>query len=139
MQRFLPLIMSLGLLTFGAFSSGTSYQLNSYSLGSGGTNSAASSTYNLQGNTGEQTNGTTTGSSKTAGSGAVQTEQINVPGVPTLDTGSGTYYNKMGLTLDTSSNPTDTVYSVAISTDNFATTNYVQADGTIGATQIYQT
>jgi len=128
----------VGLVLFAAFSASPNYQLNSYGVGSGGTSNSSSSTYHLQGSAGEQANGSTAGTTYTAKNGSVQTEQLNVPPAPTLDTGSGTYYNKLGVTVNTGNNPSDTTYSIAVSTNNFVTTNYVQADGTLGVGPIYQ-
>ncbi len=141
MLKWIPLLMVAGLTAFGAFSSSSTYQLKSYSVGAGGTNSASSSTYKVQGSVGEQTNGTATGTNDTANTGSIQTEQINVPGVPTLSNGSGTYYNKLNIVIDTSSNPTDTTYDIAIqnSVDGYTTTSYVQADGTLNSTRVFQT
>lgn len=133
------LLIGASLVLLAAFPSSTTYKLNSYSVGPGGTNKAASTTYKAQGSVGQQANGSTSGTTYTSKNGSIQAEQLNVPSAPALDTGSSTYYNKLGLTINTGGNPSDATYSVAISTDNFATTNYVQADGTIGATRIYQT
>ena len=114
-------------------------QLNSYSIGPGATNSSSSSTYSLQGSAGEQANGSTSGNNYTAKNGSIQTEQLNVPPAPTLNNGSGTYYNKLNFVINTGGNLTDTTYSVAASTDNFTTTYYVQADVALGASPLYRT
>jgi hypothetical protein len=135
--------LSIGLVTaFASFSSSSGpsgYQLQSYGVGPGGTNSASSTTYKLQGTVGEQTNGSTAGSTKTANNGSIQTEQLNVPPAPTLSNGSGTYYNKLNFIINTGGNPSDTTFAVAVSTDSFVTTSYVQADGTLNTTPVYQT
>ncbi len=135
-----PIVVSLGTLLFASFSSSSTYQLNSYSVGPGGTNSAGSSTYKLQGSTGEQANGSAAGSTDTAGNGSVQTEQLNVPPAPTLSNGSGAYYNKLQLTINVGNDTaSDITFAIAVSTDNFVTTNYVQADGTLNISPVYQT
>lgn len=138
MPNAASVLLGLSVVLFAALPASSNYKLNNYSVGPGGTNSASSSTYKTQGNVGEQANGSTSGTTYTSKNGAVQAEQLNVPPAPTLDTGSNTYYNKLGLTINTGSNPSDVTYSVAISTDNFATTNYIQADGTVGASRVYQ-
>ena len=44
------------------------------------------------------------------------------------------------MTIDTTGNAaTDTTFAVAVSTDSFTTTSYIQADGTLGATALFQT
>ncbi|HEY5268455.1 MAG TPA: hypothetical protein VII94_04990, partial [Candidatus Saccharimonadales bacterium] len=76
-------------LVFAAFSSSTTYNLQSYSVGPGSTNNSSSTTYTLQGSTGEQANGSTSGSTYTASNGSINTEQISIPIAPTLSNGSG--------------------------------------------------
>lgn len=58
--------------------------------------------------------------------------QANTPNAPELEN-SENYYDRLLVTLNTASNPTDTLYAVIISDDNFATYQYVQNDGTVGA------
>ena len=125
-------------MLFSAFSSSGGYQLQTYGLGSGGTNNASSPTYRLNGSTGE-VGGDTNSPNNGGNTGSTETRQANVPLAPTLSNGSSTYYNKLQVTINKGgSDPTDYTYSIAVSTNNFATTNYIQADGTIGGTAIYQ-
>ncbi len=73
-------------------------------------------------------------------------QQHAYPGVPTVpiftNTG-GTLYNSLDFALSTSGNPgensDDTAYAIAISSDNFVTTYYVQADDTLGTSPAWQT
>lgn len=126
-------------LLFGAFSSSSSYQLQSYGLGSGGTNNSSSQNYSLNATSGEIGGMPSTGATTKAGSGSTETRQANVPLAPTLSNGSNTYYNKLQVIINTSgSDASDYTYSIAVSTNNFSTTNYVQADGTFGANPVYQ-
>jgi hypothetical protein len=131
-------IIGLSALMFASFSASGTYQLNSYSLGPGGTNSAASNTYRTQSNLGE-ISGTTSSNTYTSKSGAVQTEQLNVPAAPTLSNGSGTYYNELQFIINTGILPSSTTYAIAVSPNNFTTTYYVQATGALGGSQVYQT
>ena len=134
--------VTFGLVSvfFAAFSSGGTYQLQSYGLGPGATNTSSSATYSLQGSAGEQANGITNSVTYTAKNGSIQTEQLNIPPAPTLSNGSGVYYNKLNFVISTGGNPSDSKFSVAVSTNNFtATIGYVQADGTVNASQVYQT
>jgi hypothetical protein len=136
---FTHTLVSITML-MAALSSSTNYKLNTYNLSSGGTNTSASSTYKLNGNTGGISGSASPSSTKTGLPGVIQAQQANVPAAPTLSNGGNTYYNKLGVTLNIGSNPTDYKYAIAVSTDNFATvTKYVQADGTLGAGQVYQT
>jgi hypothetical protein len=128
-----------GALLFGAFSSSPTYQLQSYGLGSGGTNEASSANYRLNASSGELGGTPSAGGTTQAGSGSTETRQANVPLAPTLSNGSNTFYNKLQVTINTSgSDAGDYTYSIAVSTNNFATTTYVQADGTLGSTAVYQ-
>lgn len=122
-----------------AFSSSPNLQLNNYSLGSSGSSGSHSTNYYLEGSSGELQDGSTLSATYQLKSGEIQAQQPNVPGAPTVSNNGGAYYNKLQLILSTSGNASDTTYSVAISTNNFVTTNYVQADGTIGATAVYRT
>lgn len=130
--------LGIGLFLFASFSASTHYDLNSYSVGPGGTNSTNSATYKAQANVGEQTNQSSTGATYTSNGGGVKTEQLNVPLAPTLSNGSATYYNKLQVTINVGILPSDTTYAIAVSSDNFVTTNYVQVDGTLNSTPYYQ-
>ncbi|MGA3129143.1 MAG: hypothetical protein ABSD13_20825 [Candidatus Korobacteraceae bacterium] len=130
--------LGISMMLFAAFSASNTYMLNSYSIGPGGTNSATSNTYKAQSNAGE-ISGTANSTTYTVHSGAVQTEQLNVPLAPTLSNGSGTYYNELQFTINVGILPTDTTYAIAVSNNGFTTTNYVQATGVLGGSPVYQT
>lgn len=133
-----------GLLTaaflFGALSSSTNYKLNDYSVGGGGTGATSSANYTAQGSVSETAGAKTSSTNYAVKSGSIEARQAYVPAAPTLSNGSGTYYNKLNFIINTSSNPSDATYSVAVSTtSNFLVTNYVQASGALGSTPVYQT
>jgi hypothetical protein len=128
----------LGFLA--ALPASTNLKLNSYSVGSGSTNSASSTTYGLEASTGQVNSATSTSANYQVKSGAIQAQQANVPLAPTLSNGGDTYYDRLNFIINIASNPTDATYSVAVSTtSDFAATNYVQADGTLASTPVYQT
>lgn len=123
------------------FPASTNYQLKDFGFGSGGEENMSSANYAIDGISGEQSNGSLAGSSYNLGSGLIFTQQANVPPAPAF-TNPSNYYNKLKIVLATGSNPTDTKFAIAISTDDFVTTNYVQSDNTVGATlgsEDYQT
>ena len=62
-----------------------------------------------------------------------------VPGAPTLTNTGSTLYNSLDFVITIGGNSSDTEYAIAISTDNFVTTNYIQTDDTVGATVAWQT
>src|SRR5690606_27681470 len=73
------------------------------------------------------------GTAYNGGLGFGFTQMANVPNAPTV-TNPDNYYDKLHLVIDPSGNPNDTLFAVAISSDNFVTTQYVKADHAIGNT-----
>ncbi len=108
----------------------TNYQLKDFGIGSGG-GSGASTNYGITGISGEQSAGKLDGTNYDLGAGMVFTNQANVPSAPTF-TNPSNYYNKLLVTLVPLENPSDATYAIAISSDNFVTTSYVQSDDTVG-------
>lgn len=108
-----------------------SFKLNSYGFGNGGTAGSSSSNYKINGLTGE-TAGSAGSANYKAGAGENYEKQANVP-TATL-TNDDRWYNKLRLVIGTEGNPSDALYAVAISQDNFATTQYVKSDFTVGST-----
>lgn len=115
-----------------ALPASSNYQLHNYSIGSGGTAGSSSATYKVNGTTGEQTGGTTSSGSFKTITGGNGAQQANTP-IITLSNPS-LYYNQLKFVIDQQNNPSDAKYAIAISSDNFATTNYIKSDDTIGAT-----
>ncbi len=135
------LVLPIGASLLFAMPASTNYQLKDFGYGGGGVANGASSNYALEGIAGEQNATRLDGATYDLGPGLQFTNQANVPPAPTF-TNPSSYYNKLALTLTTGDNPTDTLFAIAISTDNFVTTNYVQSDNTVGATlglEDYQT
>lgn len=119
----------------------TDYKLKDYGFGNGGVSNATSNNYAMDAIAGEQSGSQAASGNYKVGSGLIFTNQANVPMTPTFSN-PGNYYNKLQLILDTAGNSTDTKYAIAISTDDFVTTNYVQNDSTVGTTlglEDYQT
>lgn len=110
----------------------TNYQLHNYSIGAGGTSGSSSANYQLNGTAGEQSGGTTTSTTYQNVTGNNGTQQANTPAI-TLSNPS-LYYNQLKFVIDAQNNPSDAKYAIAISTDNFATTNYIKSDDTVGGT-----
>lgn len=131
-----------GLLSlFAQLPASSNYKLDSYGIGSGGTPDSSSSTYRLEGISGEQSGGQSASSSFKVGPGFIFSEQANVPAAPTF-TNPANYYNKLHFVIDTGSNPSDSLFAIAISDDDFVTTRYIQNDNAVGSTlglEDYQT
>ncbi len=142
MHKFFGLGIAAASMLFAVVPNSTNYTLKSYSVGNGGTSSSTSTNYKLNGTAGQQSSGPQTSTTYTNKSGVNATQDANVPPAPTF-TNPGSYYDKLKLVLNTGSNPTDTKYLIAISPDGFSsTTNYVQADTSVGSSQAianYQT
>jgi hypothetical protein len=109
----------------------TNYGLQSYGVGSGGTADSTSANYQVNGLAG-QLSGHSSSTNYQGGFGLNYHMQGNVPTL-TL-TNDDNWYDKLHLTLDPAGNPSDTTYLIAISTDNFATTQYIKNDLTITST-----
>lgn len=119
------------VLVFAQVPSGTSYKLESYGVGSGGVANSTSTAYAMEGISGEVSGTQMTGTAYNGGSGLITTQLANVPSAPTL-TNPANYYNKLRLVINDGGNASDAKFAIAISTDNFTTTSYVQSDNTVG-------
>jgi hypothetical protein len=117
-------------MVFAAIPQTTTYQLPNYEFGSGG-GSTGTTTYSVQGVSGQQSGADSSTTTYTAKTGLIPTEMANVPGAPTF-TNPSSWYNKLHIVLNTANNPTDATFAIAISTDNFTTTRYIQSDNTVG-------
>jgi hypothetical protein len=121
----------LSTFVFFALPASTNYGLKGYEFGSGG-GVGSSSNYSVEGVAG-QVAGKQSGTNYNAYSGLMFVQQANTPHTPTF-TNSGGWYNKLFFIIDTSGNPTDTTYAIAMSDDNWATTKWVQTDNTLAPT-----
>lgn len=135
MKFNLKKIISSGMLLqasiLWAFPASTNFQLRSFEFGGGG-GTMGSTNYNTEGTVGE-TGGRMTSDNFKAGSGLIFVQQANTPGAPTFSNDDN-WYDKLHIIINQSNNPSETTYAIAISDDNFATTQYVQNDNTIGPT-----
>ncbi|CAN5379508.1 hypothetical protein BH10PAT3_BH10PAT3_3020 [soil metagenome] len=127
--------LTTGLVIFAALPATTTYQLNSFGFGSGGTANSTTSNYALEGITGEVSGQTSATATYSAKPGFVETQQAHVPKLTSLDNASGLYYNKLHFVIDQQGNPNDALYAISISTDNFvADTKFIKNDFTVTPT-----
>jgi hypothetical protein len=112
----------------------SNYTLRNFEFGGGG-GSGSSATYKLNSVTGTQTGAPNSSTNYTDKSGLAQVTNSNVPPAPTL-TNPSNFYDRLQLVIGTGSNPSDTKFAVAISSDNFTTTRYVKSDNSTGATLV---
>jgi len=132
------ILYSFSFVFLFALPASTTYELHDYGFGSGGVGVTDSSLYSMNGILGEVSGAQNVGATYNLGPGLTFARQANTPAAPTF-TNPANYYNRLRIVLDTGANPSDTTFAIAISTDNFVTTNYVQADGTVGSSAVYQT
>lgn len=140
MHKLFGIVVGLPLIFFAASPSSSNYTLKTYNIGTGG-NTTGSSNYGLQAGTGSQSGSAQASGSYNAQSDGKGVVNANVPPAPAF-TNPSSYYDRLQLVIATGSNPTDTKYLIAISSDNFVTTYYVQTDNSIGLSQAinnYQT
>jgi hypothetical protein len=116
-----------GLLA--AMPSSTNFTLNAYDFGTGA-DTPASNNYNLRASVGAP-GGTPTSSNYALPAGIRASATAPVPPAATLSNPDNSY-NRLHLTLNSSGLPGDAKYSIAVSDDNFVTTQYVQPDQTVG-------
>jgi hypothetical protein len=115
----------------------STYKLNSYGFGSGGTANSSTSNYSLEGITGEVSGQTATTTNYSTKPGFVETQQANVPKV-TISNPSN-YYDKLKIVIDQQNNPSDAKYALQVkvgdATCDFTTgtIRYVKSDQTFGA------
>lgn len=111
----------------------TNYSLQDYTFGAGGGTDQASSNYAMEVSLGEVVSDRANSSSYGILPGLLFTQMANTPSAPDFEN-SDDYTNKLLITINTENNPSDAEYAIAISTDNFSTTEYVQSDNTVGST-----
>lgn len=132
-MRFLEGLSALLVTTmFAVMPTSTNYSLKTYDVGAGG-GSGSSASYKLNGVAGTQTGSSGTSATYSTQSGIASTSGANVPPAPTF-TNPSSYYDRLRLVLVSGDNPTTTKFAIAISSDNFTTTEYVKSDHSIGTT-----
>jgi hypothetical protein len=130
-RRATPLLAALIL----AVPASTNYQLNQFGFNSGSTVNNSSTNYSGNSSVGNVSGASATSTNYQINSGLVNAFQVNVPSAPVL-TNPNNYYDKLKIVINTSGNPNDTKFIVAISIDNFVTTKYVKSDNTVGSTLV---
>lgn len=128
-RQFLSAITAISLIILVAPVS-PNYSLRELDFGGGG-GTGQSSQYKIEGHVSDQ-GGLMNGSTYNGGIGFGFTQMAFVPAAPSL-TNPNNYYNKLHLTINNSGNPTDALFAIAISNDNFTTTQYVKSDQAIGS------
>lgn len=107
------------------------YELSGFGFGSGGLGEGVSDNYKMNAMLGELATGQLTGENYALGPGLEYVQMTNVPFATTFDNPNN-YYNRLRLIIDAASNPSDTLFAVAVSDDDFVTSYYVKADNRVG-------
>jgi hypothetical protein len=121
----------IGGLLFATMPSSADYGLNNYGFGSGGTGGSTSTNYSLNATTGETSNVQSNSTTYQAHSGINNSQEANVPVAPSF-TNPSSYYNELHFVINPGTFPSDYKYAIAISSDNFTTTQYIRTDDTVG-------
>lgn len=150
MLKILAILILLSIINFSYFTinfnrafaqESNSYKLKGYEFGGGGGINIESTSYSMEGILGETAQELSSTNYKTY-SGLVFAQNANVPPAPTLINDTGNRYNKLKITVNKDSgDPSDTRYSIAVSTDNFTSDiRYLQSStSTLGVSEDFQT
>lgn len=111
----------------------TNFELTQYDFGSGGTKNSASDNYSVFGHAGGLEFANQSSTNYSVNEGLIETLQANVPPAP-LFTNPATNYDRLKFIINNGGGPADALFSIAISSDDFFTTYYIQNDNTIGLT-----
>ncbi len=118
--------------------SGSNYQIEDATIDGGG-ESSSSTNYRSVDAIGDVSDSGSSSSNYKSLAGFIWGAYPGVPGTPTLVNTGGTLYNSLDFVIDTGGGSSDTEFAIAISSDNFTTTNYVQVDDTVSSTAAWQT
>lgn len=118
----------------------TNYQVEDSTFDGGG-ESSSSTNYSSRDSIGSEAE---TGNSNSTNyknpSGFQPGAYPGIPATPTLTNTGGTLYNSLDFVVATGNGQqSDTTYAIAISSDNFATTQFIQTDDTVGNNEAWQT
>jgi hypothetical protein len=135
MKKLVTLFLLLPVISVVSFSvfaqTSPHYSLKGYEFGGGGGSNLQSGSYAVNGVLGAMGDSLSSGS-YAANVGLPYIQQANTPTAPTFQNTSN-WYNRLKIIINTANNPTSTKYAIAISADNFVTTQYVQSDNTVGS------
>ena len=143
MKRLLFLLIIILAVTGSNFAlaqtiSSPNYRIENPTLDAGGEPSS-STNYRSQDSASDIEGDSSSSTNYKAFPGFEQGAYPGVPGVPTLTNTGGTLYNALDFVILTGGNAIDTNYAIAISSDNFATTFFIQTDDTVGSSPAWQT
>ncbi len=116
-----------------------SYQIENSTFDGGG-ESSSSTNYQSRDSISDVESGDSSSTSYVNPSGFQPGAYPGIPGQPTLTNTGGTLYNSLDfVVVPGDGQQDDTTYAIAISSDNFVTTYFIQADDTLGTSEVWQT
>lgn len=116
-----------------------SYQIENSTLDGGGEESS-STNYTSRDSISDIESGSSSSSNYVNPSGFQPGAYPGIPGQPTLTNTGGTLYNSLDFVVVTGDGQqSDTTYAIAISSDDFVTTYFIQTDDTLGTAEAWQT
>lgn len=119
--------------------SGPNYSVEGATLDGGGEPSS-STNYSSRDSVGDVSSEGSSSTNFNIFAGFVRPAYPGVPGTPTLTNTGGTLYNALDFVVVTGNGQqSDTTYAIAISSDDFVTTYYIQTDDTLGTAEAWQT
>ena len=117
----------------------SNYQLENSSLDGGGEPSS-STNYSSRDSVSDVESGNSNSTNYKNPSGFEPGAYPGIPAQPTLTNTGGLLYNSLDFVVVTGNGQqTDTTYAIAISSDDFVTTYFIQSDDTLGVNEAWQT
>lgn len=133
------IVLLLPLVAIAQTLNSTNYQVEDSIFDSGSENSN-SSNYRSRDSVGDIETGSTNSANYKSLPGFQPGAYPGIPAQPTLTNTGGTLYNALDFVVATGNGQqVDTNYAIAISSDNFVTTFYIQTDDTLGTSPAWQT
>ncbi len=135
----LILIIAVPTVVYAETISSGNYNIEGATLDGGG-ESSSSANYSSRDSISSEQSGDSNSTNYKNPSGFETFAYPGVPATPTLTNTGGTLYNSLDFVMTTGDGQqTDTTYAIAISSDDFVTTYFIQTDDTLGSTEAWQT
>ncbi|MEZ4180025.1 MAG: hypothetical protein R3B41_00695 [Candidatus Doudnabacteria bacterium] len=132
-------VLLLPVVVFAQTLNSSTYSVEGSTIDGGG-QSSSSTNYTSHDSIGaELETGETASSTYSFFGGFLNIAYPGVPAQPSLTNTTGTMYNSLDFVVATGNGQqSDTVYAIAISDDDFTTTQFIQSDDTLGASEAWQ-
>jgi hypothetical protein len=142
LTRVLIMIMALSVpgIALAQTLSSPNYKVEDPTIDTGGGELSNSANFQSRGSLGDVADDGSSSSLFKVFAGFFLPAYPGIPGTPTLTNTGGTLYNSLDFVVNKGNGQQDdTTYAIAISSDNFATTYFIQNDDTLGTSEAWQT